>query len=160
MLDITEIATKHGADVLVGGSAILERLFTISKALRGLLGIRLAEIGLHPGQDEMLLAFGPRPLSVKTIAQALGVRPSTVSKMVDRLADRGYVVREPDYVDRRMRSISITPLGVEARSNVLALYARLEAEFVKAFDSEGAAGIRTALADTEDLLHRRLARLR
>ena len=71
-------------------------LLSISKSTRALVGLKLNEVGFHNGQDELLLALDTStPISVSKLAGELNVRPSTVSKMLDRLIDARTVERTP-----------------------------------------------------------------
>jgi DNA-binding MarR family transcriptional regulator len=49
--------------------------------------------------------------NVGAIGAMLNLSPSTTSHLVDRLYERGLVAREEDPVDRRQKSITITPAG-------------------------------------------------
>lgn len=53
----------------------------------------------------------PHRPSVGELADVLGVDPSTASRLVDRMASRGYVRREEDTDDRRRSTLELTPLG-------------------------------------------------
>jgi DNA-binding MarR family transcriptional regulator len=125
MLALENFYEDHDADAV--WHPIVVRLLSISKSVRGLSGYMLAEVGLHPGQDAMILALASgTSLSVTELADALGVRPSTVSKMADRLLKCGYLLRKRDETDKRTTSISLTPEGLALREKLLALHARLE----------------------------------
>lgn len=53
-------------------------------------------------------------LRVTELARALGVEPSTVSRHVSQLEERGYVERGTDSSDGRVRTVSLTPSGATA----------------------------------------------
>ena len=139
---------------------LVEMLFSITKKFRALLGIKLSELGLFNGQDELLLAIrGDDPLTVTLVAERLNVRPSTVSKMLDRLVDQGLVLRLPHGTDARRSLVQITPAGREKCEGVLAVHESLEASIVKAIKGDPAT-LAHALAETEGLLSHRLRRIR
>jgi DNA-binding MarR family transcriptional regulator len=46
------------------------------------------------------------------LTRVLGLHPSTVSKMVSRLVEIGWVVREPCHNDRRKKAVRLTPAGL------------------------------------------------
>jgi DNA-binding MarR family transcriptional regulator len=48
----------------------------------------------------------------RAITRALGLHPSTVSKMLKRLEELGWLTRYPDYDDSRVKAVELTPLGV------------------------------------------------
>ncbi|MBB4001621.1 MarR family transcriptional regulator [Aurantimonas endophytica] len=110
---------------------LLPNLLSISKSLRALMGLKLAELGLHPGQDELLLALSPNMgTGVSVLANRLGVRPSTVSKMVDLLVQAGQVERAVNPRDARRTVICITPSGIEMQGRIIEVWLRLESEFL------------------------------
>lgn len=50
-------------------------------------------------------------ISIKQLARAMYLHPATVVGIVDRLEDRGIVVRERSSEDRRVVHVSLTPKG-------------------------------------------------
>lgn len=82
------------------------------------------------------------------LGQTLGLAPSTVTRAVAPLHDRGWVARRRDPADRRQVLLTLTPLGA-------ALAERLEARTVGIYDSvlaEIPAGRRAAVLDAMDTL--------
>ena len=49
--------------------------------------------------------------SQRRIIEALGLHPSTVSKMLKRLEQKGWIERERDFDDRRRKIVELTKLG-------------------------------------------------
>lgn len=90
--------------------------------------------------------------SVKALAESLGVSLPAMSRAVDGLFERGFVRREEDTVDRRMKRVRLTDAG---RAAPLALNeARLSAlhELMDSLDDEQAEALARAL---ELILERR-----
>jgi MarR family 2-MHQ and catechol resistance regulon transcriptional repressor len=58
---------------------------------------------------EALLNRGAQPVS--TIGQRISLTSGSVTSAVDRLEERGLVVRASDASDRRTRMVSLTPAG-------------------------------------------------
>jgi len=54
------------------------------------------------------------PVSLSDVAEHMGLTLASVSKMIDALVDRRFVVRAPDETDRRKVAIVPTPDGKEA----------------------------------------------
>jgi MarR family transcriptional regulator, lower aerobic nicotinate degradation pathway regulator len=82
------------------------------KAARGALAARLAEQGLRLWHMAVLAAladFGPH--AQRELAARLSIDPSDVVKVVDELAEPGYVERERDPGDRRRVLVTLTPAG-------------------------------------------------
>ncbi|WP_210507251.1 MarR family transcriptional regulator [Naasia sp. SYSU D00057] len=63
-------------------------------------------------------------LSPKQLAEALDLTTGTVTALLDRLERAGLVARTPHPRDRRMLQISLTPLGHDRYSGVLANWDR------------------------------------
>jgi DNA-binding MarR family transcriptional regulator len=59
-----------------------------------------------------LVAGGSMPL--RSLAESLGTDPPYVTVIVDDLAERGLVTREPNPADRRSRLVTITRTGTAA----------------------------------------------
>jgi DNA-binding MarR family transcriptional regulator len=84
--------------------------------------------------------------SVKALAGSMGVSLPAMSRAVDSLFERGFVHREEDPVDRRMKRVRLTDAG---RTVPLALNeARLTAlaEFLGSLADDEAAALESALA--------------
>lgn len=73
------------------------------------------KIGLSHSQIGMIfmLHFYKR-LQVKQVADHLGISKSAASQMLDSLADKGLVARQPDLKDRRIIHFSLTAKGSQA----------------------------------------------
>ncbi|MFD2238710.1 MarR family winged helix-turn-helix transcriptional regulator [Aureimonas populi] len=145
--------------VQTGG--VVPLLLTISKSTRAFLALLLAEIGLHPGQDQLLhrLTAG-QAVSVSALADQLAVRPSTVSKMLDRLIEKKLVLRTTSSGDARRTMVLLTEEGATVRTAVLALWERLETELVATIPDGNRRELIGALAQVDTLLATRLRRLR
>ena len=59
-----------------------------------------------------LLCSNKRSMSGRELAALLGVGPSAVTPLVDRLVDHGYVRREEDRLDRRITRLLLTDDGL------------------------------------------------
>lgn len=136
-------------------------LVSIAKSTRAFLTLRLNEIGLHPGQDQLLVQLEPdQPVSVSALADQLSVRPSTVSKMLDRLIDKGLVARAAHNHDARRTMVTLTPLGEKAKLAVKSIWSRLEEELGGSLSPEELLTLNTALERAGEMLSFKLRRLR
>lgn len=75
------------------------------------------ECGLEPQQHQLLLALkglpeGTRP-TIRALSERLCLRHHTTVELVNRLAERGAVVRNPSDEDRREVLVEITEKGEE-----------------------------------------------
>lgn len=85
-------------------------LHNASRAIKRRFEMRGAEVGLTSAQWRVLVQLlinGPLPQA--RLAEALEIEPISVSRIVDRMEQGGWVSRAPDANDRRIRII--TPSG-------------------------------------------------
>jgi DNA-binding MarR family transcriptional regulator len=148
----------------VAGDGANERLvpalLSISKSMRALQGIKLASLGFHNGQDELLMAIDTKGETVSIVAEHLSIRPSTVSKMMDRLVAKGLVERIGDARDGRRTLIRITPAGIEARKMLVRARSELDSELASAMNADRCAEVTRELEDFAQYIASRLRRLR
>ncbi len=79
---------------------------------RALAGALLAPLGLHPGQEVLLLeldAEGPRTQG--QLATASGCEPPTITNSVRKLEAAGLVVRRPSPTDGRVTIVELSDEG-------------------------------------------------
>ena len=108
----------------------------------------IAELDLSFTQLKALCALemDGEERSVKALAESMGVSLPTMSRAVDGLFERGFVQREEDRADRRMKRVRLTDAG---RSVPQALNeARLSAlqELMGSLDEDEASALGRALA--------------
>ncbi len=65
------------------------------------------------------LAPGQPPPSMRDLAATLDCDPSTVTFLVDRLEERGLIVRRQAAGDRRRKVITLTPHGADTRRRLI-----------------------------------------
>lgn len=141
--------------------SILPTLIAVAKSTRALLGIKLGDVGFHNGQDEFLLALDDGVLiCVSDLSERLAVRPSTVSKMMDRLAERRLVERVADKEDSRRTMVRITPAGIAAKAIVQEVHDWVETDVTKDMSRAERAAMRDGLIAAQNCLATRLMRLR
>jgi DNA-binding MarR family transcriptional regulator len=89
--------------------------FGLKRAHHGVLRIArraLAQFGLTAARFDLLYAVLEREgLPQFELCEALGVSPSTVSRMVTSLEQLGLIARHTTIVDRRLRHVSLTDVG-------------------------------------------------
>lgn len=145
----------------VADARLVPTLLSIAKSTRAFLALLLAEIDLHPGQDQLLHRLEPgEQVSVSMLADQLAVRPSTVSKMLDRLIEKELVVRSANHRDARRTMVALTPQGEAMRLKVGTIWNRLEHELTGALQAPDLDRLLGALEQVNDLLTVKLRRLR
>ena len=91
---------------------LTSKLIHTARLCRSLRSSFLQKHGLYAGQDmllQQLARFDGQ--SMGALAQALDVRPPTVTKMVARMQAQGLVRREPSQFDNRQNHVHITQAG-------------------------------------------------
>lgn len=61
-----------------------------------------------------------RPLAMRDLADAFACDASYVTALIDDLEERGFAERRPHPTDRRVKTVALTPRGVEVRDLVAA----------------------------------------
>jgi DNA-binding MarR family transcriptional regulator len=85
--------------------------------------------GLTSTQLSVLASVSVRgPIVLGELADAEGINPTMLSRVVGKLEDAGLVQRESDRDDRRVVRVAVTPAGVRLRKRLLADRSRLLAE--------------------------------
>jgi len=76
--------------------------------------------GLSPVQCHLLHLIEPdAPLPMSRLAGVLQCDASNVTGLIDRLEQRGIVVRRPSPADRRVKVVQLTPTGSRLRAQLL-----------------------------------------
>lgn len=94
--------------------------YSLARIMRGPHLPILRELGLTPGHLKALSVLDPEePRPMRAMADALMCDPSMATWFVDRLEERGLVERRPHPTDRRVKTVSLTPLGLRTRARVI-----------------------------------------
>jgi DNA-binding MarR family transcriptional regulator len=105
----------------------------------------LQQYGLTPGHLKLLIHLDEdesRPMG--SLAQTFQCDASTMTWLVDRLEERGFVERRSLPSDRRVKAVGLTPLGLETKERLLAHLYQPPAELI-AMDRAALEGLRSAL---------------
>jgi DNA-binding MarR family transcriptional regulator len=103
------------------------RLADNSRQLRRLFDERVRGLGLTGPQARLLLALDRHPNENQVFyAERLEIEPITLTRIVDRLEDAGWIERQSDPSDRRARILHLTD---KSRSIIGRLRASVEALF-------------------------------
>ncbi|MEV8323700.1 MarR family winged helix-turn-helix transcriptional regulator [Kitasatospora sp. NPDC059811] len=96
--------TREVVDLMANLVALFHREYEEAAAARSLTGAQAKVLAL--------LRRGPMPM--RQIAQTLSCEPSNITGIVDRLEARGFVTREADRQDRRVKLVAATGTGATA----------------------------------------------
>ena len=103
-----------------GACEAWQLLVRFSFTQRSSLPALAAELDLSPAQCHLLSLLEPdQPTPMGQLAGALSCDASNVTGLVDRLEARGLLRRSPSAEDRRVKVLSLTPLGGRIRSALL-----------------------------------------
>ena len=109
-------------------------------------GLTINQFGLLACLHGAALAR-PEPPSIGTVAEWLGMDPTTLNRNLKPLIARGLVRSLPDPADRRVRIVRATDKGVRALAKAVPLWQDAQAQVEKALGREAT----TALNDLLDL---------
>lgn len=99
-----------------------------ARAHRLVLQARLAALGLHLGQELLLVDLHGHPDTTGgQLAERLQVEQPTVAKAIARMERSGFVERHPDGHDHRIVRLRLTARGEGAVAAVLEAWASVEA---------------------------------
>lgn len=112
----------------------------------------LAEIGVDQAEAHVLSALIGGPAPVGALVEAVGVKRSTLTNILDRLEARALVQREINPDDRRSFLIRPTPTGERAAGRVAAAFADVDARLVRQTSAGERQAFHDVLARLEALL--------
>jgi DNA-binding MarR family transcriptional regulator len=92
----------------------------------------LTPLGLHPGQEALLLELdrtGPRIQA--QLSEALGCEPPSITLMTRKLEASGHIRRTPDPADKRATVVALTDSGRDLADQIRRLWVTLADETVR-----------------------------
>lgn len=91
------------------------------------------------------------PLSVGRVAQITLLKPSTVTRILDRMEADGYVERLTSQGDRRVTPVRITEQGAQVVTNLVHLAREHERRVLEPFGLERAEALKSTLRNIIEL---------
>ncbi|MFF1439189.1 MarR family winged helix-turn-helix transcriptional regulator [Streptomyces sp. NPDC058295] len=102
-------------------------IFRVARLHRMLAGQLLRRVGLHPGQElVMMQLWDLGPQRQTDLVRLLGSDAATMTRTVKRLEHAGFVRRRPSPTDKRATIIEPTEASLALRHQVDELWAELE----------------------------------
>ncbi|QIS13572.1 MarR family winged helix-turn-helix transcriptional regulator [Nocardia arthritidis] len=133
----------NGADLL---GSLSFRLGVVGTRITQTFGARIEALGLTHKQVGVLAVVDAGPArSQREVADALGVAPSLVVTLVDRLVAMDALVRIQDPTDRRVYTLELTPRGHDLLARCVEIVHDLDRDLRTALDHDHTAAIDTAL---------------
>lgn len=138
--------------------ALIQAIRTVAIRHRALAEKRLAPLGLHAGQEVILLELdtgGPRTQA--QLATASGCEAPTITNSVRKLEAAGLVVRSPSPTDGRATIVDLTAQGRRLMPALRDTWCALAEETAATLSSTDPTTLTSALADLAAGLSRRPA---
>lgn len=115
--------SKNGNRKRKPGDQLQADLFGVinqaARSSRSMLARQLVASGLYAGQDALMLALDAEDGQTPSqIAARLGVRAPTITKTINRLAERGFVRKSASRTDGRLALVHLTDAGRAAIADV------------------------------------------
>ena len=115
------------------------------------LSAALADLNLSGAEINALANLGDGgTLNVRQLSDRTGTRASTLTGLLDRLENRGYLTRELDPADRRSFRLPLTGAGRAVASQVLTAIADLERNALSRLPATQIAGYHAVIAALQE----------
>ena len=115
------------------------------------LSAALSDLNLSAAEINALANLGESgTLSVRQLSERAGTRASTLTGLLDRLENRGYLVREVDPADRRSFRLPLTDQGREVAARARAAITDLERTALSRLDAAQLAGYHAVISALEE----------
>ncbi|WP_405878412.1 MarR family transcriptional regulator [Streptomyces sp. NBC_01136] len=125
-------------------------LFALARELHGYGAELLLKLGLHPGQELILMQLFDRDGQTQAeLQQAVGLDHSTVSRSIRRMEDAGLLTRAPAQHDRRAVIVSLAANGEALRRPLAELWATLDRLATDTLHRTEGAGFLATVAELE-----------
>ena len=134
--------------------AVVQAIRLLSLRHRARAATLLAPLGLHPGQEALLLELARTgPMIQAQLSEALACEPPSVTLMTRKLEASGHVRRAPAPSDKRASVVELTDSGRALAAEVKRLWHALAEETVAGLPAGTVAelpGVLTTLAGNVD----------
>ena len=115
------------------------------------LSVALADLNLSAAEINALANLGEGgTLNIRQLGERTGTRASTLTSLLDRLENRGYLARELDPADRRSFRLPLTKAGQAVAAQVLAAIADLERNALSLLDATQLAGYHAVITALQE----------
>ena len=107
-------------------------IFALARSHRAKAASMLADIGLFPGQEILLMQLAEKDgKPQKSLCESIGLDHSTVAKSVARLERDGLIERRKCPEDGRVSQVHLTSKGREMTDAIARVWAELERQTVR-----------------------------
>lgn len=113
----------------------LRRLTTAYQAFAAYSAAQVRTLGLTPPQFDVLATLGNQPgMTCRELGERTLITKGTLTGVLDRMASRGLLSREPLEHDRRSVFVCLTPAGERLFAKVFPAHARHLCERLRGLD--------------------------
>ncbi|GAA3245424.1 MarR family winged helix-turn-helix transcriptional regulator [Nonomuraea helvata] len=110
-----------------------------TRAHRAVLQRRMAQLGLHLGQELLIVDIHHNPDTTQAeLVQRIGFEQPTIAKALTRMERTGFVQRTADPNDRRVTRLRLTERGEAVVAAVTAAWAETDAQATAGLNDEEA----------------------
>jgi DNA-binding MarR family transcriptional regulator len=140
-------------------NALNQAIRLLSLRHRARAAALLAPLGLHPGQEALLLELVlAGPMIQAQLSDLLGCEPPSVTLMAHKLEASGHIRRKPAPSDKRASIVELTDSGRALAEQIKQLWCTLAEETVAGLPTQTVAelpDVLKTLAENVDTRHRR-----
>lgn len=127
MRDTPESTTCQPCNCLATDFPVSFAIFALARSHRARAASMLADIGLFPGQEILLMKLAEKDGEPqKALCDSIGLDHSTVAKSLNRLEKQGLIERRKCPEDGRVSQTYLTDKGRAATTAIAAVWAELE----------------------------------
>ncbi len=141
------------ADGAVLDGPVSHAISRVARLHRIAAGRLLRQMGLHPGQEFLMMhLWDSGAVRQSELIKAVGLDPSTVTKMLQRLEQSGHVRRRPDPCDRRASLVEATDASCGLLVEVRRAWSELELQTLDGLDDDERTELARLLGKVETAL--------
>ncbi|PBC93064.1 DNA-binding MarR family transcriptional regulator [Streptomyces sp. Ag82_O1-15] len=158
---VTPAAASVPVPVATQGGPVSHAIFRVARLHRMIGGQLLRPLGLHPGQEMIMMHLWERgPQRLTDLVHLLDSDAATMTRSIKRLENAGFVRRRPHPQDKRAIIIEPTSASQALRAKVEEFWSELEDVTTSALTPHQHAEALRSLQLIEDTLARVAARRR
>jgi DNA-binding MarR family transcriptional regulator len=146
------LRTTHDSAILLQKNfAMTLRLIPEIHRATHRIGIFLDGLGITQGEGHILSHLGASgEATIAELHRALAHRRSTLTSILDRLADRGWITRETDPDDRRSFIIRLSKSGKRTAGEIYRELSRIEGQALRKVSKQGLRSVVGTLQSLEN----------
>ena len=125
--------------------AVTSLVTQVARGIRTTLDQRFGELGLTSQQAGVLLHVSGGTTSPRRLADLLGTDTAGMTRLVDRLVEKGYLHRLPATTDRRTITVELTAAGRKLLPKIKPLFDEVAATITTGIPAAALPAVQEAL---------------